>query len=163
MCKHHANNFKHDGSTDDGSITMDNYEIKQLSSTEEWFQVFHFLKRLDAELDRDQFIQQATVMNAEGHHFFSLSVKQKIVVIVGGSIHTNFCDGKHLYISELLYGNEEIDLYIDDLFVYLQTWAKQKGCKKIIVSTNVENERFQYQESALLNYDESRHTFVKQL
>jgi GNAT superfamily N-acetyltransferase len=137
-------------------------EIRQLSLEHEVREAFPVMNQLRTHLSEDLFYELFLNMQKEGYTLFANYHNEKIVALAGFSFLTNFYDGKHVYLYDLITDSEERSKgYGEELLAFLESFAVQNNCNCVVLSSNVNRidaHRF-YEEK--MHYEKPSYVFKK--
>ena len=120
---------------------MENMEkliMKQLLTEAEWLDGFSLLQQLRQHLTKESFLKVFPQMQKEGYKLFALYDQDEMVAIAGVNILTNFYDGRHLYVYDLVtHPTKRSNGYGEQLLRYLHEWGKEQQCIKLVLSSGL--------------------------
>nr|WP_316246625.1 GNAT family N-acetyltransferase [Sutcliffiella horikoshii] len=138
--------------------------IKHLQTKEELLEGFQVLKELRPHLTEDTFIEIYETMQKEGYELYAYVVKEEVVAVTGIIMLTNFYDGRHIYVYDLVTKSTGRSKgYGEKLLSYIEELAKERGCEKITLSSGlprIDAHRF-YEKK--MDYDKTSYVFRKEL
>ena len=137
-------------------------EIRQLSEEHEIRAAFPVMSQLRTHLSEALFYEMFQQMQKEGYNLIANYQNEKIVALAGFAILTNFYDGKHVYLYDLVTdGSERTKGYGEELLSYIESYAVQNNCNGVTLSSNLERvdaHRFYEQK---MHYDKPSYVFKK--
>ncbi|WNB91631.1 GNAT family N-acetyltransferase [Bacillus sp. NEB1478] len=137
-------------------------EIRQLSEEHEIRAAFPVMSQLRTHLSEALFYEMFQQMQKEGYNLIANYQNEKIVALAGFAILTNFYDGKHVYLYDLVTdGSERSKGYGEELLSYIESYAVQNNCNGVTLSSNLERvdaHRFYEQK---MHYDKPSYVFKK--
>lgn len=137
-------------------------EIRQLSEEHEIRAAFPVMSQLRTHLSEALFYEMFQQMQKEGYNLIANYQNEKIVALAGFAILTNFYDGKHVYLYDLVTdGNERSKGYGEELLSFIESYAVQNNCNGVTLSSNLERvdaHRFYEQK---MYYDKPSYVFKK--
>ena len=138
--------------------------IKHLQTKEELLEGFQVLKELRPHLTEDTFIEIYETMQKEGYELYAYVEKEEVVAVTGIIMLTNFYDGRHIYVYDLVTKSTVRSKgYGEKLLTYIEALGKERGCEKVTLSSGlprVDAHRF-YQMK--MDYDKASYVFRKEL
>ncbi|WP_331456880.1 GNAT family N-acetyltransferase [Bacillus sp. CHD6a] len=138
--------------------------IKHLQSKKELLEGFQVLKELRPHLTEDTFMEIYETMQKEGYELHAYVEKEKMVAVTGIIMLTNFYDGRHIYVYDLVTkGTARSKGYGEKLLTYIEGLGKERGCEKVTLSSGlprVDAHRF-YEKK--MDYDKASYVFRKEL
>lgn len=117
---------------------MTDSSIVELETEEEWLAGLPVLKQLRTHLTEPSLLHRRTQMQADGYRLFAVTVDDEIVSLAGTIIQTNFYDGRHVYVYDLVtdvahrsqgYGLELLD--------FVTEWGKDNNCETVTLSSGL--------------------------
>lgn len=138
--------------------------IKELVTKEEILEGFQVMSELRTHLDVDRYFELFEVMKREGYKLFALYNQEQIVAVTGLIVLTNFYNGKHVYVYDLVTAaSARSKGFGEELLSYVEKWAAKQGCETVALSSGlarVDAHRF-YREK--MNYEQPSLVFTKSL
>lgn len=138
--------------------------IKHLQTKEELLEGFQVLKELRPHLTESTFIEIYENMQKEGYELYAYVEKEEVVAVTGIIMLTNFYDGRHIYVYDLVTKSTVRSKgYGEKLLRYIEALGKERGCEKVTLSSGlprVDAHRF-YQMK--MDYDKASYVFRKEL
>jgi GNAT superfamily N-acetyltransferase len=114
-------------------------EIRQLSTEHEVREAFPVMKQLRTHLSEDLFYELFQQMQKEGYTLIANYHDEKITALAGFAMLTNFYDGKHVYLYDLITDSEERSKgYGEELLAFIESFAVQNNCSGVTLSSNIE-------------------------
>ncbi|WP_317987071.1 GNAT family N-acetyltransferase [Sutcliffiella rhizosphaerae] len=138
--------------------------MKRLQTREELLQGLEVLRELRPHLTNDFFFQTYEKMSEEGYELHAYYDGEEIVAVTGIITLTNFYDGRHIYVYDLVTKNTGRSKgYGEKLLQYVEELGREQGCEKVTLSSGlvrVHAHRF-YEEK--MNYEKASYVFRKSL
>ena len=138
-------------------------EIRELTTEAEWLDAFPVLSQLRSHLTAESYLEYLGEMRKEGYRLFALLESDEIVSVAGVAIRTNFYNGRHLFVYDLVtrerYRSEG---YGTRLMEFTEQWARDRGCESFTLESGLWREdahRF-YEDD--LDMDRYCYTFKKE-
>jgi GNAT superfamily N-acetyltransferase len=126
-------------------------EITELQTEEEYREVFPLMKQLRSYLTEDDFIRITGEMVWDGYRLFAVREGAETVALAGVAVRLNLGYGRHLWVYELVTKEDRRSEGLGkQLLDWLEDLARQEGCERIALSSNVRRKdahRF-YEEKA---------------
>lgn len=120
---------------------MDDVEIRELESEQEWLNAFPVMKQLRTHLDEERYLDYLERMTANGYRLFGLFSDGELAAVAGVDIMTNMYYGRHMWVFELITDADHRSRgFGRRLLRYLVDWAEDKGCERIALSSGVQRE-----------------------
>ncbi|MDR7074609.1 GNAT family N-acetyltransferase [Fictibacillus barbaricus] len=137
-------------------------EIRQLSMEHEIRAAFPVMSQLRTHLSEALFYEMFQQMQKEGYTLIANYHNEKIVALAGFAMLTNFYDGKHVYLYDLITDAQERSRgYGEELLAFIESFAVQNNCNGVTLSSNIERvdaHRFYEQK---MHYDKPSYVFKK--
>lgn len=128
-------------------------EIRELTGTDEWVDVFPLMSQLRDDLDEETYLEYMRRMTADGYRLFAGEVKDEVVALAGVGIQVNMYYGRHLWVYELVtHSDHRSKGYGGDFLEFLEEWANERDCELIALSSGLQRtdaHRF-YEERATM-------------
>jgi GNAT superfamily N-acetyltransferase len=138
--------------------------FKELTSQQEFIEAFKVMSELRTHLDEDGYLELLETMQKEGYRMFVAKEGKEIVAVTGIIQLTNFYNGKHIYVYDLVTAAAHRSKgYGEKLLSHIHTLAKSEGCSSVALSSSLQRKdahRF-YEEK--MGYARTSYAFVKQL
>lgn len=113
--------------------------IKHYESYEELKKGFEVLKQLRTHLNEESYFNLYEDMKKEGYQLIGLEVQGVTVAVAGFSILTNFYNGKHLFVYDLVTDEtKRSNGYGEKLLDYLSEFGKRNGCRLVTLQSGVQ-------------------------
>jgi GNAT superfamily N-acetyltransferase len=139
-------------------------EVVELHTEEEFREVFPLMLQLRSYLTEERFLRITEEMVWDGYRLFALRVNGETLALAGVAVRLNLGYGRHLWIYELVTREDRRSQGVGkQLLEWLEALARQEGCERIALSSNVRREdahRF-YEEKA--GYERRSYLFTKRL
>ena len=118
---------------------MSNISIKLYESKEELSKGFEVLKQLRTHLNEESFFNLYEEMKKEGFQLYGLEENGVTVAVAGISILTNFYNGKHVFVYDLVTDeNKRSNGYGKKLLDFISDYGKRNGCKLVTLQSGVQ-------------------------
>ncbi|WP_335870843.1 GNAT family N-acetyltransferase [Bacillus sp. 2205SS5-2] len=143
---------------------MQTNHVLKLNKVEEMLPFLPLLQELRPAINENRFYTMTKELIDQGYCMMVLLANQEPVALAGVVILTNYYDGKHVYVYDLvtsLYYRSKG--YGEELLCSVESWGKQRGCENIVLSTGIQRRdahRF-YQEKG--KYMKASYVFRKPL
>ncbi|MCG1022579.1 GNAT family N-acetyltransferase [Sutcliffiella horikoshii] len=138
--------------------------IKHLQTAEELLQGYTVMKELRPHLTEESFLEMNETMRREGYEVHALFEGEDVVAVTGIITLTNFYDGRHIYVYDLVTkATSRSKGYGEKLLRYIEELGKERGCEKVTLSSGlvrVDAHRF-YEEK--MDYEKASYVFRKKL
>lgn len=139
-------------------------EIRELTTEAEWRDAFPVLSQLRSHLTEESYLEYLDGMREEGYRLFALFEADEIVSVAGVAIRTNFYNGRHLFVYDLVTReSRRSEGHGARLMEFVETWARDRGCESFTLESGLWREdahRF-YEDD--LDMDRYCYTFKKEL
>jgi GNAT superfamily N-acetyltransferase len=139
-------------------------EIRELTTEPEWRDAFPVLSQLRSHLTEETYLEYLDAMRGEGYRLFALFEADEIVSVAGVAIRTNFYNGRHLFVYDLVTREDHrSEGYGTRLMEFAEEWARDRGCESFTLESGLWREdahRF-YEDD--LDMDRYCYTFKKEL
>jgi len=140
-------------------------ELKELETNEEFKRAFPVMRQLCDHLNEEQYLTLLNSMRKEGYRLLSLmNEKDEIMSVAGVAIRTDFFNGKHLWIHDLVTSKETRSQGIGkNLATHLEEFAKSQGCEKVVLYSGISREQAHHFWQNHMNFDKRGIVFKKEL
>ena len=139
-------------------------EIRELTTEAEWRDAFPVLSQLRSHLTEESYLEYLDGMREEGYRLFALFEADEIVSVAGVAIRTNFYNGRHLFVYDLVTReSRRSEGHGARLMEFAEGWARDRGCESFTLESGLWREdahRF-YEDD--LDMDRYCYTFKKEL
>mgnify|MGYP001070462464 CR=1 FL=1 len=139
-------------------------KIRHYETKKELLKGFEVLKQLRTHLNEDSFFELYEDMKKEGYHLIGLEDNEVTVAVAGIGILTNFYNGKHVFVYDLVTdGNKRSNGYGKHLLDYIYEFGKDHGCQLVTLQSGVQRidaHRF-YEEK--MDYKKLSYSFSKNI
>jgi GNAT superfamily N-acetyltransferase len=113
--------------------------IKELTTKNEWLEAFPVMYELRTHLDENAYLELLYKMVDEGYKMFALFNDIQIVAVTGVIIRTNFYDGRHIFVYDLVTRSSVCSKgYGEKLLTYIEQWGKEHGCEKVALDSGLQ-------------------------
>jgi GNAT superfamily N-acetyltransferase len=138
--------------------------IKELVSESEWFCALPVLQELRPHLNESNYLDFLKPMTENGYRMFALFDGEEIVSVAGIAICTNFYNGKHVFVYDLVTKSTERSKgYGKELLEYIHRFARENGCSMVsLESALFRTEAHRFYETKL-GYEKKSYSFRKTL
>jgi GNAT superfamily N-acetyltransferase len=143
---------------------VNHISIKQYQTKEELLKGFEVLKQLRTHLNEESFIELYEEMKKEGFILIGLEENDVTVAVAGIGILTNFYNGKHVFVYDLVTDEtKRSNGYGKQLLDYIYEFGKEKGCQLVTLQSGLQRKdahRF-YEEK--MDYTKLSFSFSKDI
>lgn len=143
---------------------MSTSDIRELTTEAEWRAAFPVLNQLRDHLSEAEFLDSLSEMRKEGYRLFALLLGEEIVSVAGVEIRTNFYNGRHLFVYDLVTrADRRSEGHGARLMAFVEDWACERNCESITLESGLwrsDAHRF-YEDD--LDMDRFCYTFKKEL
>lgn len=124
----------------EGELLMNStISIKHYETKEELLKGFQVLKQLRTHLNENSFFELYEEMKKEGYKLVGLEDNGETVAVAGIIILTNFYNGKHVFVYDLVTDhNRRSKGYGKHLLDYIHEYAKENGCKLVSLESGLQ-------------------------
>ena len=113
--------------------------IHQYESKEELLKGFQVLKQLRTHLNEESFLGLYEEMEKEGYKLIGLEDHGQTVAVAGIIIVTNFYNGKHVFVYDLVTDqNRRSNGYGKQLLDYIHEFGKENGCELVSLQSGLQ-------------------------
>jgi GNAT superfamily N-acetyltransferase len=123
---------------------MTTTEVRELTDEEGWLTAFPVLRELRDHLTEARYLEYLRAMREEGYRLFALvesedgSESEAIVAVAGAGIRTNFYNGRHLFVYDLVTRpDRRSEGFGGTLMGRLERWARERGCESITLESGL--------------------------
>ncbi len=143
---------------------MTDTEVMELTSEAEWREAFPVLGQLRDDLTEETYLEYLREMQDEGYRLFALYKTEEIVSLAGVAIRTNFYNGRHLFVYDLVTRVDSQSMgYGTQLMDYVADWARDRECESITLESGLwRDDAHRFYEDRL-GMDRYCYTFKKEL
>ncbi len=138
--------------------------FKELTTKQDFIEAFKVMHELRTHLDEEGYLQLLEPMLEEGYRMLVAIEEEEIVAATGIIQLTNFYNGKHIYVYDLVTAEAHRSKgYGEKLLSHIHTLAEQEGCSSVALSSGLQRtdaHRF-YEEK--MGYAKTSYAFVKTL
>lgn len=138
--------------------------IVELETEEEWLQGLPVLKQLRTHLTETSLLNYRTKMQVEGYRLFAATVADELVSLAGVIIRTNFYDGRHVYVYDLITDAEHRSRgHGLHLLEFVTEWGRDNDCETVTLASGLERtdaHRFYEERTGM---DRSDYVFKKSI
>lgn len=115
------------------------HSIVHYETKEELVKGFGVLKQLRPHLNEESFLTLYENMKSEGYKLIGLEVNEETVAVTGIGIQTNFYDGKHVFVYDLVTDEKNRSKgYGDELLNYVFEYGKEHGCELVTLQSGLQ-------------------------
>ena len=143
---------------------MSTADVRELTTEAEWRAAFPVLSQLRDHLTEVEYLEYLHEMRREGYRLFALYENDAIVSVAGVAPRTNFYNGHHLFVYDLVTrADRRSEGHGGRLMAFLEEWAADHGCEHLTLESGLWREdahRF-YEDD--LGMDRYCYTFEKEL
>ena len=131
---------------------MDETDVRELTTEAEWRTAFPVLRELRDHLTEQGYLEYLRAMREEGYRLFGLFEDGEkdedgdggdyddgeIVAVAGAGIRTNFYNGRHLFVYDLVTRPERrSEGHGSRLMRFLEEWARERDCESITLESGL--------------------------
>jgi len=140
-------------------------ELKELETNEEFKRAFPVMRQLCDHLNEEQYLTLLSTMRKEGYRLLSLmDEKNEIMSVAGVAIRTDFFNGKHLWIHDLVTSKETRSQGLGKILAaHLEKFARNQGCEKVVLYSGISREQAHHFWQKHMNFDKRGIVFKKEL
>ncbi|MFT4417022.1 GNAT family N-acetyltransferase [Fredinandcohnia humi] len=140
------------------------YEIRELTTVDEWRVAFPVMNQLRTHLDEETFLTQVTDMQRQGYRLFALFENERAAAVTGIIHLRNLYNGNHIFVYDLVTDESNRSKgYGEALLSYIHQLAEELGCNSVALTSGFQRKdahRF-YEEK--MGYAKTSYAFVKTL
>lgn len=117
---------------------MADAEIRELTTETEWREAFPVLRELRDHLTEERYLEYLAEMREEGYRLFGLVDGEEVVAVAGAGIRTNFYNGRHLFVYDLVTRpDRRSEGFGGRLMGFLDGWARERDCESITLESGL--------------------------
>jgi GNAT superfamily N-acetyltransferase len=139
-------------------------DVRELTTEAEFRAAFPVLSQLRGHLSETEYLDYLAEMRADGYRLFALIDDDEIVSVAGVVVNTNFYNGRHLFVYDLVTrADRRSEGYGTRLMTSVEEWARERDCESLTLESGLWREdahRF-YEDD--LDMDRYCYTFKKEL
>jgi GNAT superfamily N-acetyltransferase len=138
--------------------------IQELTTDAEFREAYAVMHELRTHLDLDQYLALLEPMRREGYRLIALREDGVIEALAGIIALTNFYDGRHIYVYDLITRGESRSRgYGERLLTHVEELARREGCARVTLSSGVQRiDAHRFYESRM-GYTRASYVFRKAL
>lgn len=139
-------------------------DIRPLTTESEWRRAFSVLVQLRQDLTEQQYLDLLREMHEDGYRLFALFDGDEIVTVAGVGVRTNFYNGRHLFVYDLVTRDgRRSEGYGGRMMRFLEDWARERDCESLTLESGRwrENAHRFYEDD--LDMERFCYTFKKEL
>ncbi|WP_435073572.1 GNAT family N-acetyltransferase [Halorubrum sp. HHNYT27] len=143
---------------------MSRDEIRELTKSNEFRAAFPVLRQLRDHLTEAQYEEYLDEMRNEGYRLFAVFEQGDIVAVAGVVIQTNFYNGRHLFVADLVTDKDHrSEGYGERLMQFLTQWARNNDCDCVTLESGLwRDDAHRFYENRL-GMDRYCYTFKKEI
>ncbi|MDY6818810.1 MAG: GNAT family N-acetyltransferase [Halobacteriales archaeon] len=143
---------------------MSTTAIRELTTEAEWRAAFPVVNQLRDHLTEKEYLEYLDEMREERYRLFALFEAGEIVSVAGVALRTNFYNGCHLFVYDLVTREDcRSEGYGTRLMEFAEEWARDQDCDSMTLESGLwrdDAHRF-YEQN--LGMDRYCYTFKKEL
>jgi GNAT superfamily N-acetyltransferase len=143
---------------------MSTTDVRELTTEAEFRAAFPVLSQLRDHLSEAEYLDYLAEMRAEGYRLFALFDDDEIVSVAGVVVTTNFYNGRHLFVYDLVTrADRRSEGFGTRLMTFVEEWARDHDCESLTLESGLWREdahRFYEDDLAMDRYC---YTFKKEL
>lgn len=117
---------------------MSDVDIVELETESAQLDAFPVLSELRDHLDEDSFLDYLEPMVKEGYRLFGAYDGDEIVAVAGVRIGTNFYDGRHAFVYDLVTtADRRSEGHGAALVEWVCEWADERDCKTVALESGL--------------------------
>ena len=117
---------------------MDDTEIREFTTESGWREAFPVLHELRDHLTEERFLAYLREMREEGYRLFGLLDGGAVVAVAGAGIRTNFYNGRHLFVYDLVpRPDRRSEGFGGRLMDFLEDWARERDCESLTLESGL--------------------------
>ena len=139
-------------------------DVRELTSEAGWREAFPVLVQLRDDLTEETYLEYLHEMQDEGYRLFALYEDETIVSLAGVAIRTNFYNGRHLFVYDLVTREARQSMgYGTQLMDFVTEWARDRDCESVTLESGLwRDDAHRFYEDRL-GMDRFCYTFKKEL
>ncbi|ODG89877.1 MULTISPECIES: GNAT family N-acetyltransferase [Bacillaceae] len=141
---------------------MTNISIKLYESKEELRKGFEVLKQLRTHLNEESFFNLYEEMQKQGYQLFGLEDRGLTVAVAGVSILTNFYNGRHVFVYDLVTDeSKRSNGYGKKLLDFISDFGRRNGCQLVTLQSGVQRINAHRFYEHKMEYEKLSYSFSK--
>jgi GNAT superfamily N-acetyltransferase len=117
---------------------MTGTDVRELTSETGWRQAFPVLVQLRDGLTEETYLEYLQEMQDEGYRLFALYEDEAIVSLAGVAVRTNFYNGRHLFVYDLVTRADRRSMgYGTQLMDFVTEWARDRDCESVTLESGL--------------------------
>ncbi|MFB6092950.1 MAG: GNAT family N-acetyltransferase [Haloquadratum sp.] len=142
---------------------MGSGDIRELTTDDEERAAFPVLRQLRDHLTEEQYLAYLDEMRDEGYRLFAIVEDDVIVAVAGVVIRTNFYNGRHLFVCDLVTDQDHrSEGYGERLMRFVDEWARDHDCESLTLASGLWREDAHRFYEDRLDMERYCYTFKKQ-
>lgn len=137
-------------------------DVRELTTEAEWRAAFPVLRELRDHLTEETYLGYLREMCEEGYRLFALYEGDDVIAVAGAGIRTNFYNGRHLFVYDLVTRPERrSEGHGSRLMRFLDEWARERDCESLTLESGLWREDAHRFYEDRLGMDRYCYTFRK--
>jgi ribosomal protein S18 acetylase RimI-like enzyme len=138
--------------------------IEELTTADEFREAYAVMYELRTQLSLDEYLALLEPMRREGYRLIALREDGVMEALAGIIVLTNFYDGRHIYVYDLITRSESRSRgYGERLLTHVEELARSEGCARVTLSSGVQRiDAHRFYESRM-GYTRASYVFRKAL
>lgn len=113
-------------------------DVRELTTEREWRAAFPVVNQLRDHLTEETYLEYLAEMREQGYRLFALFDDDRIVSVAGVSSKTNFYNGRHLFVYDLVTREDRrSEGYGTRLMEFVERWARARGHESIVLESGL--------------------------
>jgi GNAT superfamily N-acetyltransferase len=113
-------------------------DIRELTTEAGWRAAFPVLRELRDHLTEGTYLEYLREMREEGYRLFGLYEGEDVVAVAGAGIRTNFYNGRHLFVYDLVTRpDRRSEGHGGELMAFLDEWARERDCESLTLESGL--------------------------
>jgi GNAT superfamily N-acetyltransferase len=135
-------------------------DVRELTATDEVSEARELLMQLYEDLSERRFERELPAMREQGYRLFGLYVDDTLCSVAGVTVTTNFANGKHVYLNDLVTDETHRSRgYGAELLRFVERWGEERDCATVKLITGSDREEAHEFYDAKMDYRRTGYVF----
>ncbi|SFS64128.1 GNAT family N-acetyltransferase [Marininema halotolerans] len=138
--------------------------VKECITETDFRQAFPVINELRPHLTEAMYFEWLQPMQKEGYRLFVIEEEGEVVACAGIEIMTNFYNGRHLYLHDLVTRSDRRSCgHGERLLSELEEWGRAQGCERVALTSRfIRKDAHRFYEERM-GYDKESYAFLKDI
>ena len=113
-------------------------DVRELTTEPEWRAAFPVVNQLRDHLTEETYLEQLAEMREQGYRLFALFDDDRIVSVAGVTPKTNFYNGRHLFVCDLVTReSRRSEGHGTRLMAFVSRWARERDYESVVLESGL--------------------------